>query len=115
MEVTIKWKQPPDNGDPITKYTVYQRTTKDNGSLGDWNKLYEINDPLEREAILQLVKGKEYEFVVTATNKFGESLKEEGKIKKIIVLGGMYMQGFFGGNFECVCRQRALVLFNFSS
>jgi len=77
--------------------------------------LYEINSPLEREAVLQLVKGKEYEFVVTATNKFGESLKEKGKIKKIIVLGGMYMQVFFGGNFECVCRRKALVLFTFSS
>ena len=29
-----------------------------------------------------------YEFVVTATNEFGESLKEEKKRKKITVVGG---------------------------
>ena len=70
---------------------MYQRTVRDDGSLGDWNKFNEIKAPWERKATLQLVKGKAYEFVVTATNKFGESLKEERKIQKIIVLGGMYM------------------------
>ena len=89
VEVIITWNEPQNNGAPITQYTVYQRTVRDDGSLGDWNKLNEIKAPLERKVTLQLVKGKEYEFVVTATNKFGESLKEEGEIQKIMVLGGM--------------------------
>ena len=48
----------------------------------------EIKDPLVRQVAFKLEKGKIYEFVVTATNKFGPSIIEEEKIKKIEVLVG---------------------------
>ena len=88
MEITIKWNEPQNNGAPITKYTVYQRTVSDDGTPRDWNAINVITDPHDRQVAVKLEKGKNYEFVVTATNRFGESLKEGGKIKTIVVLGG---------------------------
>ena len=48
----------------------------------------EITDTSDRKVAVNLDKGKEYEFVVTATNAFGEGRKEERKIRKIKVFGG---------------------------
>ena len=67
---------------------MYQRTVRKNGKSQQWKKIREIEEPSNRKAFIRLEKGKEYEFVVTATNKFGEGGKEEGKIKKVKVLGG---------------------------
>ncbi|KAL9964191.1 hypothetical protein ACROYT_G027789 [Oculina patagonica] len=39
-----------------------------------------------RQLKVELEKGKTYEFVVTATNEFGESRKEDGKIQRIKTL-----------------------------
>jgi len=88
VEITIKWNEPQNNGAPITKYTVYQRTVRDNGTPQEWRKMNEIKDPSVRQVAFKLEKGKNYEFVVTATNKFGPSIIEDEKIKKIKVLGG---------------------------
>lgn len=67
---------------------MYQWTVDDDGSPRDWEEIGGRKNPLIREVSVTLEKGKVYEFVVTATNTFGESLKEEEKIKKIVVLGG---------------------------
>jgi len=87
VEITIKWNEPQNNGAPVTKYTVYQRTVNDDGTPQEWRRMNEIRDPSVREVAFKLEKGKNYEFVVTATNKFGSSIIEEEKIKKIEVLG----------------------------
>ena len=92
-KLTLEWLEPQNNGAAIEQYNVYQRTVRDNGAREKWNKLNEIKIPLVREVVVQLSKGKEYEFVVTAKNRFGESLKEEEKIKKIVVLGGKSIPG----------------------
>ena len=97
-EITIKWNEPQNNGAPITQYTVYQRTVTDDGTPREWNKIKVIDDVSVREVAVKLEKGKRYEFVVTARNSFGESLKEEGKIMKITVLGGRCMSfSYWGG------------------
>ena len=77
-----------NNGAPITLYTVYRRTVPEDGTSLNWIKLKEITDTSDRKVVVILEKGKEYEFVVTAKNEFGEGGKEEGKIRKITVLGG---------------------------
>ena len=41
----------------------------------------------KREFVVKVAKGKEYEFVVTATNQYGESLKKDS-VKLIPVLSG---------------------------
>ena len=87
-EITIKWNEPQNNGAPVTQYAVYQRTVSDDRTPRDWNTINVITDPLDRHVAVKLEKGKNYEFVVTATNRFGESLKEGEKVKKIVVLGG---------------------------
>ena len=51
-----------------------------------------MKDPSVREVGVKLEKNKEYEFVVTATNKFGQGGKDDEKIRKIKVLGGMCFQ-----------------------
>ena len=39
--------------------------------------------------VKELEKGKEYEFLITATNTYGESLKK-GDCKRVLVPGGRY-------------------------
>ena len=90
VEVTVTWNEPQNNGAPISQYTVYQRTVHEDGTSGEWNKVHVITAVSVRQVAVKLEKGKKYEFVVTATNKFGESLKEEEKIKETLVLGGMF-------------------------
>ncbi|KAL9964765.1 hypothetical protein ACROYT_G028449 [Oculina patagonica] len=91
-EVTLKWTKPVSNGADITQYTVYMRNVSSNGTVGDWRKFEVIHDVSVREYVVTLKKGRRYEFVVTATNKYGESLKEEQNIKRIKVLGGKVME-----------------------
>ena len=86
--VTLKWKEAENNGSPITQYTVYRRTLREDGTSLNWIKIKEITDTSDRKVVVNLEKGKEYEFVVSATNSFGEGGKEEKKIRKIKVLGG---------------------------
>ncbi len=84
--ITLKWSEPQNNGKVITQYTVYQRIVTD-GKPGEWTKIKTITDILVRELRVELEKGGTYEFLVTATNEFGESRKEEGKIMRIVTLG----------------------------
>ena len=93
--VTLKWSEPQNNGKVITQYTVYQRIV-DNGRPGQWIKLKTVPVISARELKVELELGKVYEFVVTAINELGESLKEDGKIMRLEVkaFGGM-LHGMF--------------------
>ncbi len=84
--ITLKWSEPQNNGRVITQYTVYQRIVTD-GKSGEWIKIKTITNISVREWKVELKKGKVYEFVVTATNELGESLKEDGKIKRVKASG----------------------------
>ncbi|XP_068685782.1 tyrosine kinase receptor Cad96Ca-like isoform X2 [Montipora foliosa] len=84
VSVIIKWKEPESNGAPITQYTVYQRIVNKNNTVGEWNKIEVIKDLSRREVIVELKRNKVYEFAVTATNKYGDSLHQGKKL----VLGG---------------------------
>ena len=82
IQLLLKWSEPENNGKVIKWYTVYQRIVTD-GKPGDWKELKTITDVSVKELKVELESGKVYEFVVTATNKFGESLKEEEKIRRV--------------------------------
>ena len=89
VKITLKWKEAENNGAPITQYTVYQRTVREDGTSLNWIKIKEITDTSDCKVVVSnFEKGKEYELVVTATNIFGEGGKEERKIRKIKVSGG---------------------------
>jgi len=79
----LKWKEPENNGAPITKYSVYQRFVNDK----DWKKLEDITDTSKLDYELKGDEGMEYKFVVTATNKIGESSKT-ANIQTVKVLKG---------------------------
>ena len=79
----LKWKEPYNNGAVIIEYSVYQRFVNNN----EWKKIATIIDVYNRSYAVEIEKGKEYEFVVTATNKYGESSMEQD-IKRIKVLDG---------------------------
>ncbi|KAJ7384340.1 hypothetical protein OS493_022453, partial [Desmophyllum pertusum] len=83
--ITLKWREPKNNGKVITLYTVYQRIVTD-GKPGEWTRLKTITDISVRGLKVKLEKGKVYEFVVTATNELGESLKDR-KIKRVLASG----------------------------
>ncbi|KAJ7384311.1 hypothetical protein OS493_022418 [Desmophyllum pertusum] len=84
--ISLKWSEPQSYGREITQYTVYQRTVT-NGRPGEWDELKTITDVSVREWKVKLEKGKEYEFVVTATNIHGESSKDEGNSKRVKAIG----------------------------
>ncbi|XP_068686489.1 neural cell adhesion molecule 2-like isoform X3 [Montipora foliosa] len=86
-EVTIKWNEPQNNGASITRYTVYRRDVKKGDIKGEWIKIREIKDVSRRQVVVSLEKNKVYEFVVTARNRFGESLREGRNIRKLNVSG----------------------------
>ena len=67
---------------------MYRRTVREDGTSLNWIKIKEITATSDRKVVVNLEKGKEYEFVVSATNRFGEGWKEEKKLRKIKVLGG---------------------------
>ena len=85
--IILKWKEPQSNGASIAEYSVYQRFVNDD----DWRKIASITDVYKRSYVVEIEKGKEYEFVVTATNKYGESSKK-ADIKRIKVLDGRSKQ-----------------------
>ena len=87
-KVTIKWNEPQNNGASIILYTVYQRVVKKGDIKGEWIKIREIKDLSRRQVVVSLEKNKVYEFVVTAKNSFGESLREGQNIRKLNVSGG---------------------------
>ena len=88
-EITLKWSAPENYGRKIEQYTVYKRMVIDS-KPGKWIKLEIITDVSVRALTVKLEKGKEYEFVVTATNVHGESKIEDGNIKRVMVKGGMF-------------------------
>ena len=88
MKVNLQWKESQNSGAPITKYTVYQRIVNDGDTSHEWAKVQDITSVSVREVAVDLEIGRDYEFVVTASNKCGESKKEVEKIKRISVLGG---------------------------
>ena len=84
----LKWKEAENNGAPITQYTVYRRTVREDGTSLNWIRIENITNTSDRKVVVNFEKGKEYELVVTATNSFGEGVKDERTIRKLKVLGG---------------------------
>ena len=70
------------------------RNVTSNDTVGDWRKLEVINDVSILGYVVALKRGQQYEFLVTATNKYGESLKTQQNIKRINVLEGKVMAFF---------------------
>ena len=90
--ITLRWKEPDNNGKEITQYTVYQRIVTD-GKKGAWTVIKNIAEVTVRELEVKLEKGKVYEFTITATNEVGESLKQdEARIQRVKATGSMLMK-----------------------
>ena len=88
--ITLKWKEPENNGKEIIEYTVYQRIVTD-GKRGEWKVIKKVTDVSVRELEVNLEKDKVYEFAITATNELGETLKQdETKIKRVKTTGSMF-------------------------
>ena len=109
--ITLRWSEPQNNGRVITQYTVYQRIVTDD-ETGEWIVLKTIPDVSVRELNVELESGKVYEFVITATNELGESLKEDEKIMRVKAL---VKEGNFFLNVQLLvsldCRLRLLEYF----
>ncbi|XP_022802381.1 titin-like [Stylophora pistillata] len=84
-EITLKWREPEDNGRKITQYTVYQRLVTD-GKVGEWTVVRKIREVSINKLTVKLERGKVYEFTITATNELGESLVEETMVKRVKVV-----------------------------
>ena len=80
----MKWTKPETNGASIIKYSVYQRFVNDK----KWRR-EDISDTSKLDYCLKEDERMEYEFVVTATNKYGESSKT-ANIQTVKVLKGRF-------------------------
>ena len=78
-KITLTWEKPDSNGAAITKYSVYHRVA----NTKEWEKLTEIPTGSPLQYVFEVEKGKEYEFVVTASNRYGESPKADIKSFKV--------------------------------
>ena len=88
--ITLKWKEPENNGKVITMYTVYQRVVTD-GKVGQWTIIKNIRDVSVRELKITLEREKVYQFAITAVNELGESLKQEkANIQQVKAEGSMF-------------------------
>ena len=83
-EITLKWKKPNDNGAPITGYVVYQRILSQDGEKSSWKLVGQTSDCKYR---IRLERGQKLDFIITAENKCGESLKNEENTKRVEVSG----------------------------
>ena len=84
--MSVTWKQPDSNGGKISAFKVYQRK----GNEKKWEDIKTIEDNSSRKYVVSnLEKGEWYEFLVTATNEYGESLKK-GSCARVEVPGGRY-------------------------
>ena len=88
-EITLKWKEPNNNGAEITMYTVYYGTQSDE----QWRETETITDVSVRKYVVKVEMGQKYKVLVTASNKYGESSKE-GKMQRVDILVACCYQYF---------------------
>ena len=86
--MTLKWEEPENNGAVILQYSIYQRIANDER----WTNLKNITVIPKREYVVTVKKGNKYQFLVTATNKYGESKKNGNNIKTVDLNGGTLLQ-----------------------
>ena len=72
-EITLNWDKPTNNGAEITVYTVYHGTLNDK----QWKETKNITDVSRRKDVVKVKMGQKYKVLVTASNKYGESSKED--------------------------------------
>ena len=81
----LTWKQPASNGAVIKRYNVYQK----GGIKEQLTEIEKINNAAREYIVSEVEKGEEYDFVVTATNDYGDSPKMGG-CKRVKMPEGRY-------------------------
>ena len=89
-KITLKWQKPEENGAAIILYSKYQRIAGEE----QWTNRENITDTSERSHVFNVRKGEKYEFVMTATNNYGES--EKTNVQEVEVLAGKHDFSSFG-------------------
>ena len=87
-DMVLKWREPQDNGAPITRYHVYRRIAKRGGTPQSWTKIHSASGRVFEYHVFHLERGTEYDFKVTAENKIGEGRDEESHSKRVKVREG---------------------------
>ena len=83
-KITLKWQKPEENGAAIIQYSKYQRIADEE----QWTNRENITDTDKRSYVFKVKKGEKYEFVMTATNNYGES--EKTYVQEVEVLAGKH-------------------------
>lgn len=66
------WNSPDNNGCPITMYTVYYKAIRSPDKEKSWHRI-NTTAMTNTLSVLPVDCDTEYEFAVSASNKFGES------------------------------------------
>ena len=84
---TLTWVEPNNNGAVVLDYMVYKRDVNEDGKTSEWKfvGLVPASNLALTEYVITLKRGKTFDLVVTAKNKFGESVKEEDNVKRVKV------------------------------
>ena len=83
-KITLRWQKPEENGAAIIQYSKYQRIVDEE----QWTNRENITDTDKRSHVFKVKKAEKYEFVMTATNKYGES--EKTNVQEVEVLAGKH-------------------------
>ena len=73
-KVILTWKPPASNGAVIKRYKVYQKGE----NKEQWTEIETVNNASHEYVVSEVEKDGEYDFVVTATNDYGDSPKVGG-------------------------------------
>ncbi|XP_068732337.1 tyrosine-protein kinase receptor Tie-1-like isoform X4 [Montipora capricornis] len=76
-KITLTWNKPEENGAAITQYTIYKRIASEK----KWTNVGEVKDISNRAFVVKMEDNKKHELVVTASNKYGESVVTTENIK----------------------------------
>ena len=98
LDITLSWNKLQDEREPIEKYTVYRRTLNGFDDVPEWTELTTENSSVCEYLVKGLERGKKYEFLVTATNQYGEGLNGQGvkvKVSKGNVHSMIYVRDAF--------------------
>lgn len=82
---TLTWVEPNNNGAVVLDYMVYKRDVNETSEWKFVAPAVPASNLALTEYVITLQRGKTFDLVVTAKNKFGESVKEEDNVKRVKV------------------------------
>ncbi|XP_032229404.2 neural cell adhesion molecule 1-like [Nematostella vectensis] len=84
-KITLEWSKPDDNGGVIQFYSLYCQVTFPDGHSSGWKTLANMTDSCVLHYTYEGTSpGRTYRFLVTATNQYGESVRDYAQAREVL-------------------------------